>query len=82
MSEQDCLYTLVTKHPDGSLEPRVIGSITEYLFAPSTPTQSATPARRRCVSTGAVPRWHVVPPAGCAGSAARQPSNGESRSTA
>lgn len=37
MAEQDCLYTLVTKHPNGSLEPRVIGSITEYLFAPEDP---------------------------------------------
>ena len=34
---QDCLYTLVVKHPDGTLEPRVIGSIVEYLFAPDDP---------------------------------------------
>ncbi len=34
---QDCLYTLVIKHPDGALEPRVIGSILEYLFAPDDP---------------------------------------------
>ncbi len=34
---QDCLYTLVIKHPDGALEPRVIGSIVEYLFAPDDP---------------------------------------------
>ena len=34
---QDCLYTLVVKHPDGSLEPRVIGSILEYLLAPEDP---------------------------------------------
>lgn len=37
MQAQDCLYTLVVKHPDGSLEPRVIGSIVEYLFAPDDP---------------------------------------------
>lgn len=37
MSRQDCLYTLVIKHPDGSLEPRVIGSIVQYLFAPDDP---------------------------------------------
>jgi mannitol 2-dehydrogenase len=37
MRAQDCLYTLVLKHPDGSLEPRVIGSIVEYLFAPDDP---------------------------------------------
>lgn len=34
---QDGLYTLVLKHPDGSLEPRVIGSIVEYLLAPDDP---------------------------------------------
>ncbi|MCL8025505.1 mannitol dehydrogenase family protein [Nocardioides bruguierae] len=35
MAAQDGLYTLVVKHPDGSLEPRVIGSIVDYLHAPS-----------------------------------------------
>jgi mannitol 2-dehydrogenase len=34
MDAQDGLYTLVVKHPDGTYEPRVIGAITEYLFAP------------------------------------------------
>ncbi|AGZ43424.1 mannitol dehydrogenase family protein [Actinoplanes friuliensis] len=34
---QDGLYTLVVKAPDGTLEPRVIGSIKEYLFAPDDP---------------------------------------------
>ena len=34
---QDGLYTLIEKHPDGSRDPRVIGSITEYLFAPEDP---------------------------------------------
>jgi mannitol 2-dehydrogenase len=37
MAAQDCLYTLVLKHPDGTLEPRVIGSIVDYLFAPDDP---------------------------------------------
>jgi len=37
MNEQDCLYTLVLKDPDGSWEPRVIGSIVQYLFAPDDP---------------------------------------------
>ncbi|NYE96012.1 mannitol 2-dehydrogenase [Psychromicrobium silvestre] len=37
MKEQDCLYTLVLKNPDGSREGRVIGSIAEYLFAPADP---------------------------------------------
>ncbi|MFF5204851.1 mannitol dehydrogenase family protein [Streptosporangium sp. NPDC000396] len=34
---QNGLYTLVVKHPDGTREARVIGSITEYLFAPDAP---------------------------------------------
>jgi len=37
MDRQDCLYTLVEKHPDGSRSARVIGSIVEYLFAPDDP---------------------------------------------
>ena len=37
LDAQDCLYTLVLKHSDGSYEPRVIGSIVEYLFAPDDP---------------------------------------------
>ena len=34
---QDGLYTLVLKHPDGRWEPRVIGSIVDYLYAPDDP---------------------------------------------
>ncbi len=34
---QDGLYTLVVKHPDGTTEPAVIGSIVDYLFAPDDP---------------------------------------------
>jgi mannitol 2-dehydrogenase len=37
LQAQDCLYTLVVKRPDGTLEPRVIGSIVEYLLAPDNP---------------------------------------------
>ncbi|NVM95485.1 mannitol dehydrogenase family protein [Arthrobacter wenxiniae] len=37
MDEQSCLYTLILKHSDGRREPRVIGSIVEYLFAPDSP---------------------------------------------
>ncbi len=37
LDAQDCLYTLVVKHADGTLEPRVLGSIVEYLFAPDDP---------------------------------------------
>ena len=32
--EQDDLYTLTVKHPDGRREVRVVGSIVDYLFAP------------------------------------------------
>jgi mannitol 2-dehydrogenase len=50
MDEQDCLYTLVLKDPDGTWEPRVIGSIVEYLFAPDDPDavieRMADPATR------------------------------------
>ena len=34
---QDGLYTLVQKAPDGTWEPRVVGSIVEYLLAPDDP---------------------------------------------
>ena len=37
LQAQDGLYTLVVKYPDGTLEPRVIGSIVEYLYAPDDP---------------------------------------------
>ena len=37
LDAQDGLYTLVVKAPDGTFEPRVIGSIKEYLFAPEDP---------------------------------------------
>jgi len=37
LDAQDGLYTLVVKHPDGTFEPRVIGSIVDYLYAPDDP---------------------------------------------
>jgi mannitol 2-dehydrogenase len=37
MGAQDNLYTLVLKNPDGTLDPRIIGSVHEYLFAPDDP---------------------------------------------
>src|SRR4051794_39206186 len=37
MAAQDGLYTLVVKHPDGSVEASVVGSIVEYLLAPEDP---------------------------------------------
>ena len=50
LDAQDGLYTLVLKYPDGRFEPRVIGSIVEYLFAPDDPDavieKMADPATR------------------------------------
>lgn len=37
MRDQDCLYTLVVRNPDGSLEPRVVGSVLEYIYGPDDP---------------------------------------------
>ena len=37
LDAQDGLYTLVLKHPDGTYEPRIIGSIVRYLYAPDDP---------------------------------------------
>ncbi len=37
LSAQDGLYTLVTKHPNGSRDYRVVGSIAEVLLAPDDP---------------------------------------------
>ncbi|HET9974359.1 MAG TPA: mannitol dehydrogenase family protein [Streptosporangiaceae bacterium] len=37
MAAQDGLYTLVIRHGDGTWEPRVIGSVVEYLFVPDDP---------------------------------------------
>ncbi|MEZ0363866.1 mannitol dehydrogenase family protein [Mycobacterium sp. pUA109] len=34
---QDGLYTLVVQHPDGRRDPRVIGSIVDYRYAPDDP---------------------------------------------
>src|SRR3954452_5205908 len=37
MEAQDGLYTLVVKHPDGTLEPTAMGAIVGYVFAPDDP---------------------------------------------
>ena len=50
LAAQDGLFTLVVKHADGTYEPRVIGSLVDYLFAPDDPaavlTKLADPATR------------------------------------
>jgi Mannitol-1-phosphate/altronate dehydrogenases len=40
LKQQDCLYTLMVKHPDGQLEPRVIGSITDFILATTHPEKA------------------------------------------
>ncbi len=37
LAEQDHLYTLVTRSPDGHAEARVIGAVSEFLYAPHDP---------------------------------------------
>jgi mannitol 2-dehydrogenase len=37
MNEQDTLYTLLVRAPDGRQHPRVVGSIIEHLYAPDQP---------------------------------------------
>ncbi|WP_237771071.1 mannitol dehydrogenase family protein [Kribbella sp. ALI-6-A] len=63
MAAQDGLYTLVVKHPDGTLEPRVIGSIVDYLFAPDDPeavlTRMTDPATRIVSLTITEGGYHV-----------------------
>ncbi|QOT15249.1 mannitol dehydrogenase family protein [Paenarthrobacter sp. YJN-5] len=50
LKDQDGLYTLVLKSPEGGEEARIIGSITEYLYAPDNPStvigKLADPATR------------------------------------
>ncbi|HEX8093362.1 mannitol dehydrogenase family protein [Jatrophihabitans sp.] len=53
MHAQDGLYTLVVKHPDGTLSSRVIGSIVKYLYAPDDPVtviEALAERRTRIVS--------------------------------
>ena len=37
LKSQDYLYTLLVKHPDGTREPRIIGSIVDFVLAPDDP---------------------------------------------
>jgi mannitol 2-dehydrogenase len=50
LAAQDYLYTLVVKHPDGSTDPCVIGSIVDFVHAPDDPERAverlADPATR------------------------------------
>ncbi|GHV59455.1 mannitol 2-dehydrogenase [Bacteroidia bacterium] len=37
LKEQDYLYTLLVKHPDGAIRSRIIGAMVDYVFAPENP---------------------------------------------
>jgi mannitol 2-dehydrogenase len=37
LAGQDFLYTLVTKHADGSVDAQIIGSIVDYMYVPDNP---------------------------------------------
>lgn len=52
LTAQDHLYTLVVRHNDGTWEPRVIGSLVNYLFAPDDP--------ERVIDQLADPRIRIV----------------------
>ncbi|MBA2517492.1 MAG: mannitol dehydrogenase family protein [Solirubrobacterales bacterium] len=49
LDAQDCLYTVVEKHGDGTQEVRVVGSLVEYLFSPDGP--EAVIERMACEAT-------------------------------
>jgi mannitol 2-dehydrogenase len=53
MRDQDCLYTLVERNPDGSTSARIIGSLVRYLYGPDDPEaviDALTDAGTRIVS--------------------------------
>lgn len=68
LAGQDHLYTLVVKHPDGRTEPRTIGSIIDYRFAPDDPdtvlSLLADPAIRIVSLTVTEGGYHVHPVTG------------------
>jgi len=41
LNSQGDLYSLVLKHSNGTWEPRVVGSLVEYLIAPATQRPSS-----------------------------------------
>ena len=63
MLAQDGLYTLVVKDPRGTVRPRVVGSLVEYLFAPDDPEavveKLADPATRIASLTITEGGYHV-----------------------
>ena len=63
LAAQDHLYTLVVKDSDGTMHPRVIGSIVDFLFAPDDPeavlARMADPAVRIVSLTVTEGGYHV-----------------------
>jgi mannitol 2-dehydrogenase len=63
LRSQDHLYTLVVKHPDGSLDATVIGSIVDFLLAPDDPEavleRMAAPSTRIVSLTVTEGGYHV-----------------------
>lgn len=37
LTQQDCLYTLITQHPSGEVKSEVIGALTDFIFAIESP---------------------------------------------
>jgi mannitol 2-dehydrogenase len=68
LDAQDGLYTLLVKHSDGTVEPRVIGSIVDYHYAPDDPDAAiemlADPANRIVSLTITEGGYHVNPVTG------------------
>jgi len=68
LRDQDHLYTLVVKHADGRLEPRVIGSVVDFLLAPDDPgavlDRLAAPGTRIVSLTVTEGGYHVHPVTG------------------
>ena len=52
LRDQDRLFTVMVKHPDGRIEPQVIGSLVQHLHAPDDPDA--------VVELMAAPTTHVV----------------------
>ncbi len=68
LAAQDCLYTVMVKHPDGRVEARVVASMIEYLFAPDDPDavveRMAAPSTRIVSLTVTEGGYHVHPVTG------------------
>ncbi len=52
LQEQDYLYTLIVKHPDGTIEAKVIGSLVDFLIGPDNP--------KAVIERMAAPETHIV----------------------